>query len=290
MAGSRSVILSEAKNLAVGGPEDEILRRGFAAPQNDTRGRGHCSRRTCLEGALAAMPTAGRDIRRMFDAVAPRYDLLNHLLSGGLDRRWRRRAAAAAVPDPAAGALVADVCCGTADLALAALARGPGVRVVGLDFSRPMLARARAKLARAGLLARAAVVEADALSLPLADASVDAALCGFGLRNLADTGRGLAELARVVRPGGRVVVLEFHQPRPGPLAALFNLYFRRILPRLGGWISGGGHGAYGYLVASIEAFGPPQRTARAMAAAGLADVTVEPLPGGIASVYTGRKP
>ncbi|MBL7140378.1 MAG: class I SAM-dependent methyltransferase [Planctomycetes bacterium] len=262
-------------------------------------------------------PTA---IRTMFAGVARRYDLLNHLLSGGLDRRWRRRAADAVAcssrdrkvagtyegrcdacapiehPPPlprrarTAPRLVIDVCTGTGDLAMTVLRQWPRCRVVACDFCRPMVARAREKVCRAGLGPRAAVVEADALALPLADAVADAACCAFGVRNLADEAAGLSEMVRVVRPGGRVVALEFHRPRGrGPLAALFGLYFRRILPRLGGWISGGRHGGYAYLVRSIEAFGPPERLARAMQQAGLRDVTVEPLPGGIASLYVGTR-
>jgi demethylmenaquinone methyltransferase/2-methoxy-6-polyprenyl-1,4-benzoquinol methylase len=257
----------------------------------------------------------------MFGAAAPRYDFLNHLLSAGLDRRWRARAAAACaealvesraarpgraaiageacpgngglgMPPPAARApLVLDLCCGTGDLALAVLGRCLKARVIACDFSPPMLARAARKFARVACGPRAALVEADALALPLPDASVDAVTCGFGLRNLADAAAGLAEMRRVLRPGGPVVILEFHQPRGrSPLAGALGLYFRRILPRLGGWISGGGHGGYSYLVASIEAFGPPEATARAMAQAGLTAVRTEPLAGGIASVYVGLKP
>ena len=230
-------------------------------------------------------------VREMFGAISPRYDFLNHFLSAGLDLRWRRRAAAACCSALAqeASATVLDLCCGTGDLALAVLAQGAG-RVVACDFSRPMLARAAAKFARKGVTGRTALVEADALALPLPDGSVDAVTCGFGLRNLADTERGLAEMMRVLAAGGAAVILEFHQPRAGgPLAGTFGLYFRRILPRLGAWISGGGHGGYRYLVESIEAFGPPQAAAAAMERAGFEDVRIEPLTGGIASVYVGTK-
>jgi demethylmenaquinone methyltransferase/2-methoxy-6-polyprenyl-1,4-benzoquinol methylase len=233
----------------------------------------------------------------MFGAAAPRYDFLNHLLSAGLDRRWRARAAAACaealVESRAARApLVLDLCCGTGDLAVAVLGRCLKARVIACDFSPPMLERAARKFARVACGDRAALVEADALALPLPDASVDAVTCGFGLRNLADAAAGLAEMLRVLRPGGPAVILEFHQPqgRGVAWATVLGLYFRRILPRLGAWISGGGHGGYSYLVASIEAFGPPEATARAMAQAGLAAVRTEPLAGGIASVYVGLKP
>jgi len=259
-----------------------------------------------------------RYVREMFGAISPRYDFLNHFLSAGLDLRWRRRAAQACIEAlgirvacprclsrghasatdscPGNGSLgmpppvVLDLCCGTGDLALAVLAQGAGC-VVACDFSRPMLARAAAKFARKGVADRTALVEADALALPLPGGSVNAVTCGFGLRNLSDTARGLAEMMRVLVPGGAAVILEFHQPRSrrGPLAGTFGLYFRRILPRLGAWISGGGHGGYQYLVESIEAFGPPQATAAAMERAGFENVRIEPLTGGIASVYVGTK-
>jgi len=274
-------------------------------------------------------------VREMFTGVAPRYDLLNRLLSADLDRRWRQRAAAVALPRPspdppsplreqggtsggrarfgaressaperprdltiAARAapretprpLVVDVCTGTGDLAVAVLRRWRRARVVACDVCRPMLARAQAKLAGAGLARRSAVLEADALALPLADGVADAACCAFGVRNLADEDRGVREMVRLVRPGGRVVILEFHRPRRhGLLAGIFSLYFRRILPRLGGWISGGRHGGYAYLVRSIQGFGPPGRLADTMRRTGLADVRAAPLPGGVASLYVGER-
>jgi demethylmenaquinone methyltransferase/2-methoxy-6-polyprenyl-1,4-benzoquinol methylase len=224
----------------------------------------------------------------MFAAVARRYDLLNHLLSAGLDHRWRARAARHVRPE--SGANVLDLCTGTGDLAVALLRR-PGARVIGIDFSRPMLARARTKLGRARLAGRAALLEADAECLPLADASVDAVACAFGLRNLADADAGLREMVRVVRPGGRVVVLEFHRPAGMGLAGrLFRLYFRRLLPRLASWIARDDRGGYRYLVESVEAFGPPGATAEAMRAAGLEGVEVEFLPGGVAAVTSGLRP
>jgi len=234
----------------------------------------------------AAPGTHARRVRRFFDTIAPRYDLGNRLFSAGLDHRWRSRTAALLGDD--AGPTVLDLCCGTADLATAVLKRPVDRRVIACDFSRPMLRAARRKLCEARLARRVTLVETDALRLPLADRSVDAAVCAFGLRNLADPEAGLAEVARVVRPGGRVLVLEFHRPpRDGWPARLFRLYFRRLLPRLGAWLSGSR--AYAYLVDSIEAFGPIDRTAERMRRAGLDAVHVEPLPGGVAAAYVARR-
>ena len=264
------------------------------------------------------MPTAEnhtRYVRDMFAAVSRRYDLLNHLLSAGLDRRWRERAATQALGSAPGGVprpplpghardsestaaqrrvtvppVILDVCTGTGDLTMAVLRRSPQARVIGCDFCRPMLARAAAKFAGARLAPRVTLLEADAQALPMADASVDAVTCAFGLRNLADPRRGLAEMRRVVRPGGRVVLLEFHWVRGlGALDGAFALYFRRILPRLGAWVCGADRGGYAYLVASIDAFGPATRVAAMIEAAGLADVRILPVPGGIASVFVGTR-
>jgi len=173
-------------------------------------------------------------IRAMFDAVAPRYDLLNRLLSAGIDIRWRRRAIDALALSP--GDRLLDLCAGTGDLGYEALRRVPGVQVVGVDLSRNMLHRGREK--GRGDRGAPGFVQGDVLALPLADASVDAVSVGFGIRNVASLEDAFRETARVLRPGGRFAVLEFTLP-PHPLVrGLYRGYFHHVLPRVGGWISG----------------------------------------------------
>ncbi len=222
------------------------------------------------------------EVRAMFDRIAPRYDLMNRLMSGGLDRVWRRQAAAAA--DLSLGSRALDVCCGTGDLTFALADRvGPSGAVTGVDFAEQMLDRARAKAETRGIPATFAV--ADALELPFADDEFDAATVAFGARNLADLDRGLAEMARVVRHGGRVVVLEITAPQR--LRALHALWFDRLVPRLGGLI-GGDRAAYGYLPASAKRFPVPAELARRMVAAGLTDVAWRGFMGGIVALHHGR--
>jgi demethylmenaquinone methyltransferase/2-methoxy-6-polyprenyl-1,4-benzoquinol methylase len=221
----------------------------------------------------------------MFDRIAPRYDLLNHLLSAGIDVRWRR-AAVAALAAPA-GARVLDLCTGTADLLIEALRRDAAGQGCGLDFSGAMLARAAGKLARAGMSPRAGLVAGDAQSLPLRDAAFDGALVAFGIRNVADPARALAEMWRVLRVGGRAVVLEFSMPR-GLMGLVYRAYSRHVLPRVGGWISGDA-GAYAYLPASVERFATPAEFGALMEAAGFAAVKWRPLTGGVAHVFQGDR-
>lgn len=219
-------------------------------------------------------------MRAMFGRIAGRYDLLNRLLSAGVDRRWRRRAVRRV--GPVGGRRVLDVCCGTADLALDF--ERAGARVVGVDFTFEMLRAAEPKLrgAQAPLL-----VQADALSLPVGDARFDAACVAFGIRNVADRTRGLAEMARVVRPGGTVLVLEFSMP-PGRLfGALYRLYFTRLLPIVGGLVSGD-RGAYEYLPETVLAWPDPDELQRELEALGLVECGYERLTGGIACLHHGR--
>ena len=185
------------------------------------------------------------NVRAMFSGIARRYDLLNHLLSANVDRRWRKLVAArVAAHTESAGAPVLDVACGTGDLSLTISEHCGGVEVVGLDFCRPMLDVARGKAGARGHAIP--FVEGDALALPFGEGSFDAVTIAFGLRNLASVERGLAELFRVTKPGGLVCVLEFSRPVVPVLRELFTFYFTRVLPRIGGAISGS-RGAYEYL-------------------------------------------
>jgi demethylmenaquinone methyltransferase / 2-methoxy-6-polyprenyl-1,4-benzoquinol methylase len=221
-------------------------------------------------------------VREMFDRIAPRYDLLNRVMTAGLDGRWRRAAAAAA--DLAAGDRALDVCTGTGDLALELAYRTTaGGEAVGVDFSERMVARAVAKAARRGSPATFRV--ADALALPYEDGAFDAATVAFGIRNVADLDAGLAEMARVVRPGGRVVVLEI--TTPARLRRFYGLWFDRVVPRLGRALGRDG-AAYSYLPASVRRFPEPPELAARMAAAALQDVRWRGLAGGIVALHHGR--
>lgn len=219
----------------------------------------------------------------MFARIAGRYDLLNGVLSLGIDRSWRRRTVRAA--GPVRGEAVLDVCCGTGDLSRD-FARA-GARVAGVDFTPQMLAFAAPKLARAAQ--PWLFLQGDALRLPVRDASVAVASVAFGLRNLADPDQGLRELARVVRPGGRVLVLEFTTPRGRLLGGLYRWYFTRVLPRIGGWVSGDPD-AYRYLPATVLAWERPEGLAERMRRAGLEQCRFDTLSGGIACLHSGRVP
>lgn len=222
-------------------------------------------------------------IRDMFAGVAPRYDLLNHLLSASLDRRWRRRAAEALAAR--AGERILDLCAGTGDQALALAPSG--ARIVASDFCLPMLARARPKLRRVGGMAPVPMA-ADALALPYVDGVFDGATVSFGLRNVADLDRALSELARVVRPGGRLVVLEFMVPARQPLRSLYLLYFRHVLPTVGRLLSPRGS-AYSYLPSSVLEFPQRQGFTRRMRETGFVDARWRSLALGIVGLYEGTR-
>jgi demethylmenaquinone methyltransferase/2-methoxy-6-polyprenyl-1,4-benzoquinol methylase len=209
----------------------------------------------------------------MFDRIAPVYDAMNRVMTVGLDGRWRTETAAAVVRP---GDRVLDSCCGTGDLALAC-ARAGG-RVTGLDFSEPMLERARRKSSQVEW------VQGDALALPFEDGSFDAATVGFGVRNLADLERGLAELRRVLRPAGRLGVLEITRPR-GLLGPFYRVWFEQLVPMLGRLLPGGW--AYSYLPASVRRFPRPEDLAELLRAAGFEDVRYRLFAGGIVALHTG---
>jgi len=231
-------------------------------------------------------------VRAMFDRVAGGYDLINSVMTAGLHHRWRERAADLARVGP--GSRVLDVATGTGDLALELARRvGPGGEVVGSDFSEAMLARARAKApppARDG--GEAVVIPrfewGDALELPFADGAFDAATVGFGARNFADLSRGLGEMTRVVRPGGRVVVLEFTTPTRPPLSLFFRLWFDRLVPLLGRLV--GDSDAYTYLPNSVKRFPAPPALARELERAGLREIRYLLTAGGIVAIHLGTVP
>lgn len=225
-------------------------------------------------------------VERMFSAIAPRYDLLNRLLSAGRDRIWRREAIRA-TGLPAAGRLL-DVCTGTADMALEAARQFPAATIAGVDFSAPMVDLGRRKVAGAHVADRVHLSVAPAEALPFGDQSFDGASVAFGLRNVPDRRQALAEMHRVLRPGGRAVVLEFTTP-PGRLfRRIYLWYFHRVLPVIGGFISGHGS-AYAYLPASVREFPPPNELAAWMAEAGFRDVSYRLLTGGIVAIHVGMK-
>ena len=232
---------------------------------------------------------ASRAVREMFGRVAPRYDLLNHLLSAQTDRYWRWRLVRAVRPYlRRPGARIADLCCGTGDLAFALERERRRVRpgrapaVLGSDFCRPMLRRAAGKARRAGL--GTVLAEADASRMPIADASLDLITIGFGFRNLASYRLGAQEFARLLASGGCLAILEFSRPASRLWSGVFNAYFRHVLPHLGNAISGSG-GAYSYLHDSVVNFPEPDEVRALLVDAGFARVSLRPLTGGVAVLY-----
>ena len=224
-------------------------------------------------------------VRGMFGRVAPRYDLANHLLSLNIDRWWRARTVRRVAPVLGRpGARVLDICCGTGDLMLALqrASRGP---VLGSDFCHPMLLAARQEAARRS--AATALFESDALQLPVRDGSLDLLTVAFGFRNLANYAAGLAEMRRVLRPGGMAAILEFTEPPNAAFAAVYHLYSRRILPWIGGVLSGS-RDAYTYLPESVRKFPRAVELAEDMRRAGFSDVEFEYFTGGIVALHLGR--
>jgi demethylmenaquinone methyltransferase / 2-methoxy-6-polyprenyl-1,4-benzoquinol methylase len=225
-------------------------------------------------------------ISAMFDDIAPRYDLLNHLLSAGIDRRWRTRAIRSLALTGQECTL--DLCTGTGDLAIAArTARRGAARVVGIDFSPVMLTLGLAKLRRRRLDSTIALLRGDASSIPLAAASVDAVTIGFGIRNVDDRAAALREILRVLKPGGRVAILEFAMPTTPLFRYLYLSYFRHILPWIGRWISGHAT-AYTYLPASVDAF-EPRNFMELLELCGFVDVQADPMTFGSVFLYTAKR-
>jgi len=237
-------------------------------------------------------------IAGMFDAIAPRYDLLNHVLSAGIDRRWRARTIGSL--NLTGRETLLDVCTGTADMALEARRDGPGrggpsslpdrgaARVIGVDFAGGMLALGLQKIRAAGETGRIILVRGDAMRLPVADESADAATVAFGIRNVQRPEVACAEMARALRRGGRLAILEFGVPRLPGLSTLYLWYFKHLLPLVGRLVSGHG-GAYGYLPASVGTFPPPREFMKILRQAGFDEVEAVPLTFGIVYLYTARK-
>ena len=222
-----------------------------------------------------------RRVREMFANIAPRYDLLNHLLSANIDKRWRRRVVAQLNELLPEDAKVLDVGCGTGDLSIQ-LFEKTAAEVTGIDFCGPMLKLAKTKAPQLQF------IEGDALRLPFAEASFDGLTIGFALRNLADVDRGLRELLRVLKPDGHVAILEFSHPVNPVFASFVRLYNGRLLPWIGGIVSGS-RGAYQYLPDSISRFPNQETLAAMMRAAGFVDVRFENLSGGVAALHVGRR-
>jgi demethylmenaquinone methyltransferase/2-methoxy-6-polyprenyl-1,4-benzoquinol methylase len=229
---------------------------------------------------------AARYVQRMFGRISRRYDLLNHLLSFNLDKRWRARAVerVAHILDRE-DARVLDLCCGTGDVMIA-LEKRRGASVVGSDFCHPMLVEAQRKLHEASL--RSPLFEADAMNLPLAAGSMDLITIAFGFRNLANYRRGLEELLRVLRPGGVAAILEFSQPTNRTFGAMYRFFSRQVLPRVGGLISGSSD-AYSYLPESISKFPNAEQLAAEMQVCGFSKVEFERITGGVVALHLGTK-
>ena len=230
--------------------------------------------------------TKKEEVREMFDNIAPKYDLLNHTLSMSIDRVWRRRVVGEV--RRAKPGRILDVATGTGDLAIAMARRIRDVQVLGVDLSEQMLAVARRKIEARGLDGRIVLDRGDAERLAVADASVDVATVAFGVRNFGDLGAGLRELARTIKPGGKVVILEFSRPRNRVFRALYEFYSYKILPRIGGLVSRDKR-AYEYLPASVGKFPAPEEFMAMMARAGFRNCRARSQSFGIAQIYIGER-
>lgn len=239
---------------------------------------------------MIQLDKSGSRVRQMFSEIAPRYDLMNHVLSLGIDIRWRKRTVRELRLDGSEPIL--DCCTGTGDLALLLAARvGDRARVVGTDFCLPMLTRARRKRPSIppGGNVPVEFLEADTQALPFPDGTFQAVTVAFGLRNVEDTDRGLSEMVRVCRTGGQVAVLEFSKPTAPVFRQLYSAYFKHVLPRIGQSIARNQHGAYEYLPSSVTEFPSGESLAQRMRAAGLRTVRFIALTMGIATLYVGER-
>ena len=225
-------------------------------------------------------------IAAMFDAIAARYDFLNHFLSAGLDTRWRARAIREL--HLASDARVLDLCTGTADLAIAAARAAPRSRIIGVDFANAMIRLGIDKVRARVLQHRISLVQGDAMHIPVRGGWADAATIGFGIRNVADPAEALRELARVLVPGGRLAILEFGEPRGPAVRSIYNWYFRAVLPRVGRLVSKH-QSAYSYLPASVGSFPSPAEFAATISSQGFTDVRAVPISFGIVYLYTGTR-
>jgi demethylmenaquinone methyltransferase / 2-methoxy-6-polyprenyl-1,4-benzoquinol methylase len=240
-------------------------------------------------GAGDRLDKSGARVRRMFGSIARRYDFLNHLLSLNIDRSWRRFTTRVAAPEP--GAMILDCCTGTADLALA-YDRAAGGRspIIATDFCREMLVLGREKVRKAKANSRITLIESDAQRLPLPSDTFGIVSVAFGLRNIGDTTRGVDELIRVTRPGGKVAILEFSRPRGALLGRLYLTFFRHVLPRVGQAIAPNADRAYDYLPESVLAFPDGQAMIDLLGQRGLTELEQHRLSRGIATLYVGTKP
>jgi demethylmenaquinone methyltransferase/2-methoxy-6-polyprenyl-1,4-benzoquinol methylase len=227
-------------------------------------------------------------IRRMFNQIAPRYDLLNHLLSLGIDRRWRRRTVRR-IPPQVEGPIL-DVCTGTGDLALAWWRKYPEREIFGIDFAPEMIALGKRKTARFGAENRVHLTEGDALRLPFDSDRFAVVSVAFGLRNVGDTDGGIAEMARVCAPGGTVAVLEFTLPEKRTLRQIYLWYFRKVLPKIGQWIAPNRDAAYHYLPNSVGQFDQRETLLDRMRDAGLRELSADRMTFGTVTLYRGNKP
>jgi demethylmenaquinone methyltransferase/2-methoxy-6-polyprenyl-1,4-benzoquinol methylase len=232
---------------------------------------------------------SGPRVRRMFGEIAGRYDFLNHLLSLNVDRYWRWRTVRTVAPK--SGDRILDVCTGTGDLALAYHKAAKGeAEIVGADFCHEMLALGHQKGMKARAGDRLTFIEADTQSLPFPSDRFNIVTVAFGLRNVADTDAGLAEMTRVCTPGGRVAVLEFSSPEWQPFKGIYSWYFRNVLPRIGQMIARNAESAYSYLPESVGEFPQGEALAERMRRVGLTEVSYRPLTLGVATLYVGKKP